>query len=319
MSNDKVLFTQALKAIARNEQMKSYIQQSNELYPLLLKAAKRFVTGEHRKEAIAAAKELISKGYLISLDYIGENTIDLEECRKAKNEYLHLMEEMSSLSMQQTVSLDLSHIGLSFDTETAHLQLHEIAKAAKLNGMTVMIGMEESSKTEEILTIYKKAAEQYNNIGITIQTHLFRSNKDIQNLKHLSGRIRIVKGAYQESSKFALPRSKELNDRYLHFVEQLIEANHPVSVATHDETLIKEMEHRGYFHHQNLEIEMLYGIRPDLLQALKSKGYNCKIYLPYGKDWYLYLCHRIAEYPENLYRSITEIIDPALTERSKEY
>ncbi|MDQ0226593.1 proline dehydrogenase family protein [Metabacillus niabensis] len=319
MTNDKVQFTRALKTIARNEQMKSYIQQSNELYPLLLKAAKRFVIGEHRQEAIATAKELITKGYLISLDYIGENTIDLKECQKAKNEYLHLMEEMSSLSMQQTVSLDLSHIGLSFDAETAHLHLLEIAKAAKLNKMTVMIGMEESSKTDEILTIYKKATSQYDNIGITIQTHLLRSNNDIQNLVDLPGRIRIVKGAYQESSKDAIPRSNELNNRYLHFVEQLIEANHPVSVATHDETLIKEMEQRGYFRHPNLEIEMLYGIRPDLLKALKSKGYNCKIYLPYGKDWYLYLCHRIAEHPENLYRAITEIIVPALTERSKAY
>lgn len=182
-----------------------------------------------------------------------------------------------------------------------------------------MIGMEESSKTDEILTIYKKATSQYDNIGITIQTHLLRSNNDIQNLVHLPGRIRIVKGAYQESSKDAIPRSNELNNRYLHFVEQLIEANHPVSVATHDETLIKEMEQRGYFRHPNLEIEMLYGIRPDLLKALKSKGYNCKIYLPYGKDWYLYLCHRIAEHPENLYRAITEIIVPALTERSKAY
>lgn len=308
MTNPEIEVIQALKSIARNEQMKSYIQQSPELYPLLLKAAKRFVTGENSQEGIEVAKKLISTGYFISLEYIGENITDLEECQKAKNEFLNLIEEMGSLSMKETVSLDLSHIGLSVDPDTAYSHLLEIAKEANLHGISLMISMEESAKTNHILDIYRKTAEQCPNVGITIQAHLYRSDNDIQKLIDYPGKIRVVKGAYQESADIAISRSKELNDRYLKLIEQLIEANHSVSIATHDEILIREMEYRQYLNRPDVEIEMLYGIRSDLLSDLKSKGYNCKVYLPYGKEWYLYLCHRIAEYPENLYRAVTDII-----------
>nr|WP_106779262.1 proline dehydrogenase family protein [Lysinibacillus timonensis] len=319
MVSPEVQITQALKSIARNEHIKSYIQGSKELYPILLKAAQRFVTGEQREEGIVTAKELIAKGYLTSLEYIGENITDIEECRKAKNEFLSLIEEMSSFSMKQTVSLDLSHIGLSINPEIAYIHLLEIAEKASLHGITLMISAEESSKTNHILDIYKKTTEQYPNVGITIQAHLYRSIDDIEELIHYPGKIRVVKGAFQESDDIAMSRSTELNNRYLKLVQQLIEANHSVSIATHDEMLIQEMVDRQYLSRPNVEMEMLHGIRPDLLRDLKSKGYNCKIYLPYGKEWYLYLCHRIAENPENLYGAVTDMINPSLTERSKGY
>jgi len=319
MKNLEIQVAQALKSIARNQQIKSFIQQSSELYPLLLKVAKRFVAGEKKQEGIEIANELISKGYFVSLEYIGENTTNLEECIKAKDEYLSLIEEMGSISMKQTVSLDLSHIGLSVNPDLAFDHLLEIAKKAKQYEITVMISMEESSKTDAILDIYKKTTEQYPNVGITLQAHLYRSRNDFQELIHYPGRIRAVKGAYQESAEIAMPRSMELNHRYLEFVEELIEANHPVSIATHDEVLVQEIQQRQYLDYPNVEIEMLYGIRSDLLRDLKNNEHNCKVYLTYGQEWYLYLCHRIAEYPENLYFAVTDMICSSLTKRSGLY
>ncbi|PGD28158.1 proline dehydrogenase family protein [Bacillus wiedmannii] len=304
---------QAFKSIARNEHIKSYVQQSTELYALLLQAAKRFVTGETRHEGIVIAKELITKGYHTSLEYIGENTLDIEECYKAKNEFWNLIGDIGALSMKQTVSLDLSHIGLSIDPEISYIYLMELAEKAKVHGTTLMISMEESSKAADILSIYKKTTEQYPNVGITIQAHLYRSNNDIQELLHYPGKIRVVKGAYQEVSDIAM------NQQYLQIVEQLVENNHPVSIATHDEILIKEMEKRQYFSQSNVEIEMLYGIRPDMLSDLKNKGHKVRVYLTYGKEWYLYLCHRIAEYPENLYRAVIDMMHSSAVQQSREY
>ncbi|MBP1931898.1 proline dehydrogenase family protein [Ammoniphilus resinae] len=318
MKKPEAQVSEALKSIARNQHIKSYIQQSNELYPLLLKAAKRFITGESRIDGIKIANELISKGYFISLEYIWENTTDLKECIKAKDQFLGLIEKMGSLSMNQTVSLDLSHIGLSVNPGTASSHLLELAQKAYQHGITLMISMEESAKTDDILDVYKKTSKHYPNVGITIQANLHRSSHDIQELIHYPGKIRMVKGAYQESSDIAMSRSKELNNRYLDFIEQLIEVNHPTSIATHDEILIQEMRQRQYLTH-NAEIEMLYGIRPDLLKDLRGKGYNCKVYLTYGQEWFLYLCHRIAEYPENLYIAVANMIDPPLLEGSSSY
>lgn len=319
MKNVEELVIQALKLAARNEQMKHTVQQSAELYPLLWKAAKRYVTGEKRQEALRIAQDFISKDYQTSLEFMGENTKDVAECQKAKEELLQLIEDTGALSFNQTVSFDLSHIGLSVNANLAYTHLQELAEKAQQYGISLMISMEESSKTSSIIEVYKKIAMQYPNIGITLQAHLYRTEEDIQQLTQYPGRIRLVKGAFQESDDIALTRSRKLNERYLHFVEQLIEAKHPISIATHDMALILEMEKRRYFQQPNVEIEMLYGVQPALLQQLKKNGYPCRVYLTYGTEWFLYLCHRIAEYPENLYLAVTDIINPSILENSEDY
>ena len=319
MNKAEQLVVQALKSAARDERMKHTVQQSTELYPLLWKAAKRYVTGEEREAAIPSAREFIAKDYQISLEFIGENTTDLVECQKAKDEYLQLIESMGASSMKQTVSFDLSHIGLSINAKLAYKHLVELAQKANQYEITLMISMEESSKTSDILDIYKKIASRYSNVGITLQVHLYRTEVDIQQLIQYPGKIRLVKGAFQEPTDVALKRSEELNKRYLYYVEQLVNANHPISIATHDEVLIQEMEQRRYFNQPNVEIEMLYGVRSDLLHQLKAKGYRCKVYLTYGREWYLYLCHRLAEYPENLFLAVADIINPFMLTKSEGY
>lgn len=319
MKKAEELVIKALKSAARDEQMKHAVQQSMELYPLLWKAAKRYVTGEKKKDALQMALKLIAKDYQVSIEFIGENTTDLVECQKVKDEFLQLIERMGASSMKQTVSLDLSHIGLSINAELAYKHLVELARKANQYEITLMISMEESSKTSDILDIYKKVASQFSNVGITLQVHLYRTEEDIQQLIQYPGKIRLVKGAFQEPIDVALQRSEALNERYLLFAEQLINANHPISIATHDDVLIQEMEQRQYFNQSNVEIEMLYGIRPDLIHQLKAKGFRCKVYLTYGSEWYLYLCHRLAEYPEHLFLAIADIINPSIVTRSEGY
>jgi len=312
MKKTEELVIQALKAAARDERLKYAVQQSTELYPLLWKAAKRYVTGEKREDAITAARNYLNDNYNISIEYIGENTTNLRDCQRAKDELLQVIEDMGILSLKQTVSFDLSHIGLSINAEIAYKHLEELTQKAQQYGITLMISMEESSKTSDILTLYKKIAKNYTNIGITIQAHLYRTEVDLQELIQYPGKIRLVKGAFQEPVDIAMIRSEELNSRYLEYVEQLVNANHPISIATHDETLIQEIERRQYLHKSNVEVEMLYGVRPELLNELRTKEYRCRVYLTYGSEWYLYLCHRIAEQPENLYLAVTDIINESL-------
>lgn len=228
----------ALKLIARNEQIKTYIQQSPELYPLLLQAAKRYITGETREEGIAKAKELVLEGYSVSLEYIGENTRSEEDCIRAKDEFANVIQDVASHAIEATISLDLSHIGLSVDSDLTFHNLKQLAELARQYNLSIMISMEESAKTDQILHLYKKMAEQYPNVGITIQAHLIRSISDIHELLHYPGKIRIVKGAYQEPSEIAVPRSKALNDCYLQLVKLLVEAEHSISIATHDKEII---------------------------------------------------------------------------------
>jgi proline dehydrogenase len=298
----------ALKSISRNEQIKSYIQKSPDLYPILLRASKRFVAGESRKEGISKVNELNSKGYSVSLEFIGENTRLKEVCLHAKNEFLNIIDDFSSQSIEGTVSFDLSHIGLSIDKELAYKNLIELAAKAKKDNINLMISMEESTKTDEILGIYKNTAGQFDNVGITIQAHLKRSVKDIEELVNYPGEIRVVKGAYQEPEEIVFPRSKELNQKFIDLVEFCVERKHPVSIATHDQEVLRQIVDKGLLDSPCAESEMLYGVRPDLLKELKEKGYKTRVYLTYGSEWYLYLCHRLAEYPPNIYVAISDMV-----------
>ena len=154
------------------------------MYPLLFRAAQRFVTGETMEDAISRALELMSKGYLVSLEYIGENTGTEEECIAAKDEFIRLIHVVGEHKVQSTISLDLSHIGMMVDTELAYQHLAELAQQAGLYGLTIMISMEESAKTDQILGLYKKAADLYPNVGITLQAQLHRTAHDLAEIIH---------------------------------------------------------------------------------------------------------------------------------------
>lgn len=304
------IFADALKSIARNLQLKEDIQQSKELYPLLQRAAERFVPGEHRMQGLDCSKSLFNKGYLTSLEYIGENTLTEQECTKAVMEFSRIIKACSNHPAgENRISLDLSHIGLSVDPDLAYRNLLDLAGQAEQAGLQLMISMEESGKTDAILSIFNKISPVFPNVGITLQAHLPRTLADLEEiLAGCSAPIRIVKGAYQEPEGEYIPRSPQLNERYIQLVDMGVRAGRKVSAATHDERLIEQILSSFEIVGGAVEVEMLYGIRPELSKRLKDQGVPVRIYLTYGEEWFLYLCHRIAEHPPNLYDAVTRMI-----------
>jgi proline dehydrogenase len=288
-----------------------------EVYSALWPAARRFVTGETRQDGVDTAKVVAAQGYGVSLEYIGENTATEQACQAAVDEFVALSQaiETASLPKGTTISLDLSHIGLSVSQQLALDHLHRLAEETKLRGISMMVSMEESDKLPTILAVYTQVAERHPHVGITLQAHLYRTQQDLAALMHLPGKIRLIKGAYQEPDEHAIKRSEALDERFLSFVQLLVEARHPLSIATHDQHLLQEIERRQILAVPHVEVEMLCGIRPDVLRQMKNAGYQTRLYLTYGTEWYLYLCHRLAEYPPNIYRALADCVQPSRTEQ----
>ncbi|MFL5656633.1 MAG: proline dehydrogenase family protein [Ktedonobacteraceae bacterium] len=307
----------ALKSIARNISLKSSLQQMPTVYSVLWSAACRFVTGETRQEGVDTAKVVAAQGYGVSLEYIGENTPTEQACQAAVDEFLLLSQtiETASLPKGTTISLDLSHIGLSVSKQLALDHLHRLAEETKWRGISMMVSMEESDKLPAILDVYQQVAELHPHVGITLQAHLYRTQRDLEALVHLPGKIRLVKGAYQEFGERAMKRGEALDERFLSLIQVAVSAQHPLSIATHDQYLLQEVERRKFLAVPHVEVEMLYGIRPDLLRQMKQAGYQTRLYLTYGTEWYLYLCHRLAEYPPNIYRALADCVQPSRTEQ----
>ncbi len=313
MFSDEQMTAEVLRTIARDEGLKEKVLGSGTLYPLLLSAAKRYVTGETRQEALSRAEHLEARGYRLSVEYMGENTTDAKACEQAKEELMAVIDDCAAQRQPAGISFDLSHVGLLVNPQLALAHVEEMAAAAAHKGHYLMISMEESSKTEAILALYERLAHRHENVGITIQAHLHRSVEDLKRVLALPGKIRLVKGAFMETRDIALARSTELNERYLQLAEMCMEEGHACAFATHDQGVVDELLQRDYLSHSQAELELLYGVRPELAQGLQQKGFPVRLYLTYGKEWYLYLCHRIAEYPPNIHKAIADMFDPART------
>ncbi len=297
----------ALKGIARRTDIKDYVEQQPQMYNGLQRAAARYVTGEERSQALNVADQLIREGYAVSLEYIGENTRSAEACQQAKQELAVLVSELGQQGKSGRVSFDLSHIGLLVDPALALRHLLELAEVAQAYAIELFISMEESAKTDAILQVYREAVASYPLIGITLQAQLHRTWSDANDLLMPGTRVRLVKGAYEEADTVSLARSEELDQRYIKLFELAVKRGCHLSTATHDEGLIATLLQKDWQGAASVEMELLYGIRPELCVQLRAKGYPVRVYLTYGQEWYLYLCHRIAEYPPNLFQAFVDI------------
>lgn len=303
----------ALRKAALNEEAKTYLLSHPLLFNLLFKAARRYIGGETLDQALATRKALQAQNFMTSLEFMGESVTTVTEANEATQEFLRIIEVLKAENKPERVSLDLSHLGLFLDHKLGLENFRFLAEASKNSLVDLFISAEGLDRTDEILKAYFMFSKEFSNINITLQSYLHRTNKDLEHvLKNSPGKVRVVKGAYSGPKEQLLLRSPELNDRYIEMVEVLFNAERFCSIATHDAELLDRivsiLKQRN-INKKNYEFEMLYGIGTDKLNDLKRQEHPCRQYIVYGKEWYLYLCNRIAENPENVFRAIVDIID----------
>lgn len=312
MEKDLILLgANALRRAAMNNKAKEHILSNEILFRTMKKAADRYIGGETLEETILKVKTQNKDGFKCSMEFMGENTLTEKEANEATAEFIKIAQEIKSQKLNSTVSLDLSHIGLSISHDLCLNNLTSICKEAEKENIEVTISAENVEITDAIISIYKTAAQTYKNTSITLQAYLHRSQDDFKELIQESGRIRIVKGAFDTPANVSIPRGTELDERYLYYIDQLLSKNHRCAIATHHDfiqqevvSLINQYKTSTDFY----EFESLYGIQNEQLRNLKEQGYSTKLYFVYGKEWYLYLCNRIAEYPLNLFQALDDIV-----------
>lgn len=327
----------ALRRLARRDDLKAAVLSSPALYAVLLQAARRYVAGETREAALSKARALATaheheRAHRATIDFMGEDTRDASAAREATDEFLALVDALgpavpNSLLEHTSVSLDLSHIGLAVrggrttGIQLATDHLREIVAAAERVGREVIISMEASDRTDDILAVHEQVAAQHANVGITVQAALHRTPQDLDRLlaRTGGGRVRLVKGAYLEPPERATPRGPELDARYAELARRLLRAavhGQRVSIATHHDALLSSLldDARGMggpsaFHQDALQFEMLQGVAPHRLGEVATAGFVTRVYLVYGREWYLYLCHRLAEHPLSLLDALVDAVD----------
>jgi proline dehydrogenase len=272
---------------------------------LARKFASRFVAGETIDEAVGAARELAARGITASLDLLGESVTVESEAIAARDQYLQMLDRMARAGEEVNVSVKLTQMGLDIDEDLCYVNMLRILdKAKELRGF-VRLDMESSEYTQRTLDFFtERLFDGYAvHCGVVIQSALRRSEQDIEDLIALKARVRLCKGAYLEPPTVAFPDKSEVDQNYRVLTERLLlQGNYP-GIATHDEAMIdhaRQFASRERIASDRFEFQMLYGVRRDLQGKLRQAGYNMRVYIPFGTQWYPYLMRRLAERPANI-------------------
>jgi proline dehydrogenase len=284
------------------------------------RVASRFVSGQTLAEAIRVIHGLNERGITATLDYLGESTTRAGEAVAAADEVIRALEGIDAAGVRSNVSLKLSQLGLELDDALCRENLQRILIRARQLGSFIRVDMEDSALTDRTLAVFHWArAQGFDNVGIVIQSYLYRSEQDICHILETGGRVRLCKGAYDEPGSVAFPKKADVDASYDRLATLLmqgaLQAGSPQvsddgrippipALATHDAARVQyaqgEIRRLG-LPKAAVEFQMLYGIRRDLQDALAAQGYPVRIYVPYGTHWYPYFMRRLAERPANIW------------------
>jgi proline dehydrogenase len=265
--------------------------------------ARRFVAGETLDEAIAAARVCNEAGMLVSLDYLGESCSTAADAQRARDAYFGVFDRIAAEKLHANVSCKLTQLGLDLNTDFCEGLVLSIAERAAAHDNFLRIDMEGSVYTQRTLELVKRVRSQRPSVGTVIQSYLYRSETDIQDLLAYGCRIRLCKGAYKEPGEVAYPHKRDVDFNYVRLMKILLPSGFYHGIATHDARMIAETIRWAAakkITKDDFEFQMLYGVRTDLQRRLVRDGYRLRVYIPYGNDWFPYFMRRLAERPANV-------------------
>lgn len=292
----------ALIYLSRQEGLKDFAAR----FRPFKKLTTRFVAGENIDEAIAAIRELNAERCTASFDHLNESVANPPEAEAEVKEYLRILTRIDDTGINSNVSIKLTQFGLELDTELAYKNARAVVADAARRGNFVRVDMEASNVTQQTIDIFQRLRAEFglNDVGIVLQSYLRRTYDDAQELLKLPARIRIYKGAYNETPEVAFPNKKDTDDNYVRVMQLLLSSGVYHGIATHDPRMIEatiNFSQREGIGKDAFEFQMLYGIRRDLQRQLAKDGFNMRVYVPYGKHWYPYFMRRLAERPANIW------------------
>jgi proline dehydrogenase len=236
----------------------------------------------------------------VATSILGEFVNEQNQAIEAGVDYIEVLTEIQSRNLDSNIHVKLTHLGLTIDKELCYSNLKSILKKAEETHNFVRIDMEDSSCTDDTLSIFEKAQREFENVGIVIQACMRRSMADIQKLNVLKANVRLCKGIYIEPRNIAYNDYQNVRENYSTLLKELLTAGCYVGIATHDEWLVKDafqtIDDLG-LNPTQYEFQMLYGVTPSLRQSIREAGHRLRVAVPFGPAWYPYSIRRLRKNP----------------------
>ncbi|MDI2132917.1 proline dehydrogenase family protein [Yinghuangia seranimata] len=298
------MLRQALLSVSRSTKVKNLVETA----PGTRALVHRFVAGDRAFDAVRVTERLAAEGLYVSIDHLGEDTLDPAHAHAVREAYLILLGRLddAGLAGNAEVSVKLSALGRQLPVDGAGIALDHaraVCEAAKTYGTTVTLDAEDHTTTDTTLDALRELRADYPWVGAVVQAYLRRTEADCRDLATAGSRVRLCKGAYREPESVAFPTRHEVDLSYVRCLKTLMAGPGYPMVATHDPRLIEltgMLAARNRREPGTYEFQMLYGVRPGEQVRLAAQGERVRVYVPYGDQWYGYLMRRLAERPANL-------------------
>jgi len=272
--------------------------------PVTRSLSQRFVPGEEVEDVIAATREANQVGLKVTANYLGEAVRNRAQATAAADTYLEILEAIGREDLDANVSLKFTQMGQDIDEAFLAENLGRVLDRAKQSETFIRFDMEGSDYTQRTLDAFEGLwADGWRHIGVVLQAYLKRTAGDVQRMIELGARVRLCKGAYSEPPSLAFQEMDRIRENFIELMKWLLRDGHYPAIATHDEIVIgatRNFAEKEGIDRSRFEFQLLYGVRRDLQQELLEAGYNVRVYVPFGEQWYPYLMRRLAERPENL-------------------
>ena len=293
----------AFIALSHNRSLRKFSEHSS----LGGRLSSRFVAGLEIEDALRVCSQVNQQGMHVSLDSLGESVTNDAEAHRAADVYHQLLDQIAARKFDSNISVKLTQMGLTHDPALAEQIATDLTRHAQATGNFVRIDMEDSPLTQITMDIVRRIHAQPDlrgHIGIVIQSYLYRSQSDIEQLIADGIRVRLCKGAYKEPPEVAFPKKADVDSNYVKLANMLLQSPVYHGLATHDERMIaaaKAFAAQRGIDRNRFEFQMLFGVRRDLQRKLIAEGYNVRVYVPFGHEWYPYFMRRLAERPANVF------------------
>lgn len=269
--------------------------------------SKKYIAGKTLDDALSVSKKLNNEGFRVTVDLLGEFIEDLSEAHETKETYLNIIDAFDKNNINGGVSVKPTFFGLLLNKEKCFEYISEVVERAYKKGIFVRIDMEDSQCTDMEIDMYERLHVAYpNTVGLVLQAYLKRTTGDIDRLLAIHSdenpvNIRLCKGIYIEDVSIAYKKYHEINENYMFLLDKMLLKGMKVGIATHDKNLVKsasELLKKKEIPESNYEFQMLYGVEAGLRKQIRRNGYNLRVYIPYGKDWFGYSVRRLKENPK---------------------
>ena len=265
--------------------------------------ARRFIAGERVEEALAAARALADRGIGCTLNHLGESVTALPAARAAADGYAGLVRDARDAGLACQISVKLTQLGLAVDPAACEANLGQVLDAAG-DGCFVRIDMEQSQWVDPTLDVFERVWRAgHRNVGVVLQSYLYRTADDLARVNALGARVRLCKGAYREPPSVAHPRKADVDASFVRLMQLLLEDGVDPAFATHDPEMIAATRAHARalgLAPDRFEFQMLFGVRRDLQARLVDQGHRVRVYVPFGREWFPYFMRRLGERPANV-------------------